>query len=369
MLSCLWKFKIQISHRPISQMDNIDLTIPEQILSPIISDVVYDDDATIIDGKLSPICDTKNSVPLEFSKSKGKRKTGPIKKKPAKSTKKKKTSTSLSKSPPELPKLEREVPGEKEIQAILGSPTSSTLSIKKMLDPKRQIFRYRTGFNLDEDVTAGWLKSSDHLDKFEFARAINSTYCTYYNLWKPVLIEFPDFVKTFGYRDPSRANKFGDAQNKIDLRLGSDWVETEEIKAMYEVACRDFERHLRCNRMNPGKIKFAPLIKDPKGPPSSEILLKYNAILSAMVTNKTRMFNDEDLTKKVQFIKFGHRVRALLVFGGVKYVQSTKKFHPIINLSLAYVHPNDVRSEKMNRQEKEDFFTKKICEMQVKVEQ
>jgi len=339
-------------------MDSIAATIPDSILSPKTIHV-SDDEKTEIDGVLTPPLTVTPGAPDKLKKKARKRKTAPAtgntKAKKTKGGAAKKTKGSLA--PPPLSRQSgAPVMGEAELREILHDSKAAD-DLAKELDPRRKIFRYRTGYTVDEEITKGWPKSHEHLDAFEFARGSESPYCIYHNLWKPVLIEFPDYVKTFGYHDPNRASKFGDSQNKIDFRLGQDWVETEEINAMYETAMKHFEAHLNNSRINPGKIKFAPIIREPKVPMSADGV-RFNSIMSAMVTRKTTLFNEPNLTEPVHSVTFGHRIRPLLVFGGFKFVHATKQYHPILNLSLGHVSQKDLEADKENISPNVDAFLK-----------
>jgi len=331
-------------------MDSIAKSIPDSILKPTID--VPDDEKTEIDGILTPPTTITPGSPDRIKKKALKRKTAPTTKKTKKS---KKTKRSLV--PPPLTRQSGiSVMGEAELRELLHDSKASK-DMDKMLDPHREIFRYRTGYKPDEELTQGWPKSHEYLGDFEFARGSDSIFCVYHNLWKPVLIEFPDYVKTFGYHDPNRSNKYGDSQNKIDFRLDQNWAETEEINAMYNKAMKQFEAHLKSSRINPGKIKFAPIIREPKVPVSADGV-RFNSIMSATVTRKTRLYNEPNLTEPVQSVIFGHRVRPLLVFGGFKYVNSTKLYYPILNLSIGHVFQQDLVADKENIPFGDDVFLK-----------
>lgn len=337
-------------------MDAIAATIPDSILEPKTFHVP-DDEKTEIDGVLTPPVTVTSGAPDKFKNKARKRKTAPA----AGETKaKRKTKTKKIKGSLAPPTLTRQsgvpVIGEAELHAMLHD-SKAAKEVADSMDPRRKIFRYRTGYAVDEEITKGWPKTHEHLDVFEFARGRESPYCIYHNLWMPVLIEFQYYVKTFGYHDPNRASKFGDSQNKIDFRLGQDWVETEEINAMYEMAKKHFEIHLKNSRINPGKIKFASIIREPKVPMSADGV-RFNSIMSAMVTRKTTLFNEPNLTEPVNSVTFGHRVRPLLVFGGFKFVHATKQYYPILNLSLGHVYRKDLEADKENISPYRDAFLK-----------
>ena len=220
---------------------------------------------------------------------------------------------------------------------------------------KTKLFRYRPKINKEgpmtmQDVNELFMMSYEDLMPHSFAPPQDTQYCIYFNVYKPVLIEFEEYMKTFGFRDKSSPfyEKMKES-NVITIQLETDSPQAKELDYFYETAAQDFLTYLRtslqCMSL-PQHVQmctqFGKLVKPPEKEWSDDGTMRFSSLMSGKVTQRTQIRWQPDYKTQQTTVPWNTRIKILFVFGGFKFVKAKDMFYPDIKVSLCEVLEEDI---------------------------
>lgn len=217
-------------------------------------------------------------------------------------------------------------------------------TVKEEFEDGRKLFKYRSTFDRNPNKInykyPEFTVRANRLQKDEYANFSSDANCHYFNVYHPILIEFPYPLRTFGYKDPlMSSDRYG--SNSIAFLLGQDWKETDELNIFYTKAKKDLKQHVTSLQQafggDDGAVQFADLIKMPKNKNTEEEKKKLKAILTAKITRRSEIYHQNAPNTPVESVPFRSLVRVMLVFNGFKYVKGRKMFYPDLKLSLLHI--------------------------------
>lgn len=220
--------------------------------------------------------------------------------------------------------------------------------VSKKADEVKGMFRYRSPREIILRRVHELYPSSYHSDIKTVGKVV------YFNLYNPVLIEMPDYVHTFGYRDVNLvAGEQEPANQKVmGFLIGDDRPELAQLKVFYKKMRAEFRSFLnnKADALYKGSKKLlrVPIYEMLRKSTSTEYK---NYIMNATVYSKTRMYYEPDEVNQQYTIPSLARVRVLFLFGGFMYHTEKKMIYPCIKVQLVHVYHDDIAESVVKKKE------------------